>query len=167
MRLLTADIPANLPVYVRADAPIDVPIHRQSVGAMALASGSTMQEHALYVFKPYVYRGKGFDQLTHEVVTVPAPKPRKRKPRKAKPRKPRWDTRPRLHYRPELPHPPYAPATKPKPRQVKWVWEPAEPVLPLAPPPPPKKPRAPARPAAGWKPTSGSDIDDMLKGLED
>lgn len=38
--------------------PTDVPIHRPSVGAMKVTQGVEVEG---YVFKPYVYRGKGYD----------------------------------------------------------------------------------------------------------
>lgn len=133
---------------------LDVPIHRQSIGAMSMASGSRIPTPE-GSFKPYVYRGKGFDQYEVEVVAVVSPpKPKKRRRRPSSPKQDwgrLWDTRPRLHYRPELPDPPYAPSTaRPKttPDHLRWAT----------------KQRTPAhlRPSVGWQPMKGSDIDSIL-----
>lgn len=126
--------------------PADVPIHRPSVGAMALASGLRMPNPV----KHYTYRGTGEDQ--YEVVIVPPkPKPKpKRKPRRLSDETyyKRYDApkpRARVHDQPALPHPPYAPpTTRPK-----------------------RKPWSSPRPAPGWRPTSGALIDDLLRGLDD
>lgn len=141
-----------------AHALLDMPVHRGSVGGMALAA-ATLDDHSR--FKPYVYRGKGYDQYDVEVVAVVAPpKPKKRKRRKPKP--------PRHVYQP--PPPP-----EPKPldimdtstwgnwrRQTKWVVQETEPepepVLAVA----PKRAHS-LSPSVGWQPTAGADIDAMLE----
>lgn len=56
--------------------PSDVPVHRPSVGAMAVTSGSQMPAK---IAKPYVYRGTGEDQIpeTRAWGGEPKPKPTK------------------------------------------------------------------------------------------
>lgn len=133
--------------------PTDVPIHRPSVGAMAVTTGSQMPAK---VTKPYVYRGTGEDMLTPDP-PKPTPKPK---------RKPRAETRPR---------PKRARASRRRPREWNGrFWKPAKPLPPLPlpevgeedpePPPSPSWMRKP-RPAPGWKPMTGADLLDDLDDL--
>lgn len=154
----------------------DIPVERDSVGAMGLATVAR-------TFKPYVYRGWGVDLLELPPVR-PVPKreapPRKRRVPLSRPVRPpglrsptpeeREDHRvavatalraqrmlelaelelTQLEYLRGLdtePEPEPEPKPEPKPK----------------PKPKPKLKRTgPIRPSTGWKPTSGADIDAML-----
>lgn len=127
-------------------APDDVPLHRDSVGAMGLGIGSQMPAR---VVKPYVYRGTGEDQFPET-----PPPPRKRPPRLSQNRKKAKP--PRKRYRRETyvyTPPKYTPPPEPDPEP--WT----DPVLniPIA---------RPLRPSPGWRPTTGEDLADLLEGLE-
>lgn len=115
----------------------DIPIERDSIGAMSVTSPMDR-------FKPYIYRGTGFDQFpetetpvsrraTKKVKPKPKPKPKARRRRKPKPRP---APKPRSPYDWGTPH--------------RW---------PRYQPPP----RPPVRPAEGWKPLAGADLDALLE----
>lgn len=154
---------------------LDIPIHRASVGAMALAVGSQMPDQSTE-FKPYRYRGWGYDLFEEEMgVDYPEPeppkppKPKKRKRKKPKPRTfpPSWE----VWTPPPEPEPlriedentwgnwqrQPVPEPEPKPARVKWVTRNHKPA----------RPAPPIRPAAGWSATTGDDIDRMLEELGD
>lgn len=161
---------------MRIIVPADVPIHRPSVGAMSVASGSRMPTPV----KHYVYRGWGYDLLDVEVYPLTPPKP-KPKPKKCKPKPPRkyhWDdprhpdyeknhlSPPSPEYIAETdrilliePKPKRVKTRKPKPKRVKTRKPKPRPE------PKPVKASKPLRPSVGWKPTSGVDIDAWMEEL--
>lgn len=112
---------------------------------MHLTSGSQMPD----TFKPYVYRGWGYDLFPEEPVFVPTPPKRKRKPRVTKPK-----PAPRKYHWDDPRHPTYwerftlgvREDDEPKPKAEKHK---------------PKR-TGEIRPSVGWKPLTGADVDDML-----
>lgn len=146
--------------------PADVPIHRPSVGAMAVTTGSQMPAK---ITKPYVYRGTGEDTLTPEPFKEPAkPKSKRKSRRKPKPRVDykrlrRLETQRRLA----------AQQARDREWQRQRFQKPAKPLPPLPLPeigeddPEPTTPswvRKP-KPAPGWKPMTGADLLDDLDDL--
>lgn len=157
MRYLSGDPPLR-PVQEKSPIPFsDVPTGR--VRAMGVTAG--IDEHSL--FRPYIYRGIGID-----IYDLPRPRPwpefEKRKPRKPRKKQaPKFDTRPRLHYRPEPK--PEGPIDISRPE----TWGNRGKVRPKYEKPKPKckvSRNAPVRPAPGWKPTTGEDIDQWLAEYE-
>ena len=147
--------------------PADVPIHRASVGADPTNMGNRQPDNFHDNFKPYVYRGLGFDLLTPELGEdwergTGAPPPSRPKPKpKPKPRKARASRRrPRLYpyYGPEHVLPPPPPPSEPRPFDImdETTWG----NLPRLP-----KPKRKVRPTPGWEPMKGDDIDALLNDL--
>lgn len=131
------------PDRVTAARMADVPIERDSIGAMAVAAG-VLAPYRHGAFKPYVYRGTGVD-IYENVVPLPAPKPKRKPKRKPKP-KPRPTPRPRYY-------PPPAPAPEPVPEQQEKFPK----VVPEV-----ERPPIPVRPAKGWEPMSGAELEALL-----
>lgn len=128
---------------MKVRVPPDVPLHR-SVVADPTNMGNSQPDRFYEGFKPYVYRGTGFDILTPQlgedaVRFKPKPKPKRKK---AKPYKPRFYP----YYGPEHvlePPPEFEPERyRPEPQQDR-----------------------PIRPSPGWQPMKGSDIDALLDDL--
>lgn len=144
--------------------PADVPIHRASVGADPTNMGNRQPDNFHDNFKPYVYRGLGFDLLTPELgedwergtgappPNRPKPKP---KPRKRKKRMTHAQVRERIHGPSFLPPPP---PSEPRPFDImdENTWG----NLPRLP-----KPERKVRPTPGWEPMKGDDIDALLNDL--
>lgn len=161
--------------------PSDVPIHRPSVGAMAVTTGSQMPAR---VDKPYIYRGTGEDQFpeTRDWGGDPKPKPTKaqlaEKRRLAKvARQRRADRlrakRERARQRREREREAHRLRLEAK-RAAGWIpgdegraaaaKRRAERAAEREAARQARLARAP-RPAPGWKPLTGDDIDDLLNDL--
>lgn len=155
--------------------PTDVPIHRGSVGAMAI-SGPPATD---YTFKPYVYRGTGIDEIEErekEAIKAKA----KAKIVKAKKARARKSTKPLLR-----PHDMHVSRWRRHQAAVEWElrrlereaqreqaarkwaevnewieetgWVPRRKSS-------PRDPRT-VRPSAGWKPMTGADIESLLESM--
>lgn len=72
--------------------PTDVPVHRESVGAMAVTAGSQMPPK---MPKPYVYRGTGEDQFPETRMWGGDPKPKPTRAEQAEARRQKKEARQR------------------------------------------------------------------------
>lgn len=136
----------------------DIPIERASLGAM----GINAAPESPAPFRPYVYRGKGYDLLEGPPLE---PLPKTKPKRKYKKRKRR--VRDRYHWAPVVRewH------DEPEPHTRYWTDDNGQEI----PGPPEHQPDPfehlnlpkPIRPAEGWKPMTGADIDALLEGLDD
>lgn len=157
----------------RLGACLDVPVHRDSVGGMAL--GSATNEH---LFRPYTYRGFGVDLLTPELgedmaraeyEAKPKPKPRKKRKRmthaqvREKIYQPRLGDRrhPEHHLYYKSDPQPFGPEPEPVDLDALMTELDSGPELERW-----SKPKI-VRASPGWQPMTGSDIDSLLAELED
>lgn len=139
--------------------PTDVPVHRPSVGAMAVTAGSQTPSTT----RLYVYRGTGVDQFEPRPAPRPKPKPMPRpRPRRKRRSKPRPQPQPadfavaldaaerarRMLAEIEKPEP----EPEPAPDLVHAVKV---------------RRRGSIAPAPDWKPSTGADLDEWLAELEE
>lgn len=144
----------------------DIPIQRDSIGAMSLTRPSD-------TFKPYVYRGTGEDTLTPRMGLAPKPrkKAKKRKPKpKPKPQVSYWDTsegKQRIadmrKRRTEAKRRRALAAHDEREWRQKRKAEKSNERMMIAPARFRKHPVA----AEGWEPMTGADLDDLFAALED
>lgn len=149
-------IPADLPLPPVSGLD-DVPIQREVIGGAGTPTMGSQYPSNECLFRRYVYRGIGVD-----IYETPKPKPKPKPEPEPKPKRVKYPRKPkrppnRLHYRPE-PKPPW--------------WDEQELLQELEQEPAPKpapKPKTPlhARSASGWKPLTGTDLDDLLAEMED
>lgn len=136
----------------------DIPIQRDSVGAMSIASGSSIPNRSL----GYVYRGTGFDQFLEtsypgSSTAKPKPKPKPKSKPKRKPKAKRLDINDveTWHLFPRRPTMRQLKILEAQARQKRQEQERVR-----------RENAAKAlRPSPGWSPMKGADLDALLEGI--